>query len=76
MVFVPHGKGGGWHEPPYTEEEEMQLYSQMSRVSRQPRGHPPHPPPDRDRRSAAPGGMRWAAGKTPDLAGRRNLGPL
>jgi hypothetical protein len=30
MVFVPNGKDGGWHEPPYTWEEEMDLYRRMS----------------------------------------------
>jgi hypothetical protein len=30
MVFKRNKKGGGWHEPPYTEEEEMELYRQMS----------------------------------------------
>ena len=26
MVFVRNGKGGRWHEPPYTEEEEFEFY--------------------------------------------------
>jgi hypothetical protein len=30
MVFVPNGKGGGWHEPPFTWEEEQELYRRMS----------------------------------------------
>ena len=30
MVFVPNGKGGGWYEPPYTWEEEMELYRRMN----------------------------------------------
>jgi hypothetical protein len=30
MVFVSSGRGGGWHEPPYTEEEEMEMYRLMN----------------------------------------------
>jgi hypothetical protein len=30
MVFRRDDKGGGWHEPPYTWEEEMDLYRRMS----------------------------------------------
>src|SRR5215475_7326328 len=30
MVFKRCKKGGGWHEPPYTWEEEMDLYRRMS----------------------------------------------
>ena len=30
MVFRRDRKGGGWHEPPYTREEEMELYRRMS----------------------------------------------
>jgi hypothetical protein len=30
MVFVPDGRGGGWHEPPYTEEEEFDFYRRMN----------------------------------------------
>jgi hypothetical protein len=30
MVFRRDEKGGGWHEPPYTWEEEMELYRRMS----------------------------------------------
>jgi hypothetical protein len=30
MVFVPNGKGGGWHEPPYTWEEEMEFYRRVN----------------------------------------------
>jgi hypothetical protein len=30
MVFRRDEKGGGWHEPPYTWEEEMDLYRRMS----------------------------------------------
>jgi hypothetical protein len=30
MVFRKSEKGGGWHEPPYTEEEEMELYRRMN----------------------------------------------
>jgi hypothetical protein len=26
MVFRRDDKGGGWHEPPYTEEEEFEFY--------------------------------------------------
>jgi hypothetical protein len=26
MVFRKDDKGGGWHEPPYTWEEEMEFY--------------------------------------------------
>jgi hypothetical protein len=29
MVFRGDEKGGGWHEPPYTWEEEMELYRRM-----------------------------------------------
>jgi hypothetical protein len=30
MVFVPNGRGGGWYEPPYTWEEEMDMYRRMN----------------------------------------------
>jgi hypothetical protein len=30
MVFRRDDKGGGWHEPPYTWEEEMELYRRMN----------------------------------------------
>ncbi len=30
MVFRKCKQGGGWHEPPYTWEEEMDLYRRMS----------------------------------------------
>ena len=29
MVFVPNGRGGGWHEPPYTKEEEEEFYRRV-----------------------------------------------
>lgn len=29
MVFVPNGLGGGWHEPPYTKEEEEEFYRRV-----------------------------------------------
>jgi hypothetical protein len=30
MVFRRDKKGGGWHEPPYTPEEEMEFYRRMN----------------------------------------------
>lgn len=30
MVFRKSEKGGGWHEPPYTWEEEQEFYRRMS----------------------------------------------
>jgi hypothetical protein len=30
MVFRKDEKGGGWHEPPYTWEEEMEFYRRMN----------------------------------------------
>ena len=30
MVFRRDDKGGGWHEPPYTWEEEMEFYRPCS----------------------------------------------
>jgi hypothetical protein len=30
MVFRKSNGRGGWHEPPYTKEEEMELYRRMS----------------------------------------------
>lgn len=30
MVFLPNGPNIGWHEPPYTWEEEMEFYRRMS----------------------------------------------
>jgi hypothetical protein len=30
MVFRRDEKGGGWHEPPYTEEEEFEIYKRIS----------------------------------------------
>jgi len=30
MVFRRSGDGGGWHEPPYTEEEENEFYRRIS----------------------------------------------
>jgi hypothetical protein len=30
MVFRRDEKGGGWHEPPYTWEEEMDIYRRMN----------------------------------------------
>jgi hypothetical protein len=29
MVYKKDEKGGGWHEPPYTKEEEMDMYRRM-----------------------------------------------
>lgn len=33
MVFVKTKHGGGYYEPPYTPEEEAELYRRMARVS-------------------------------------------
>ena len=30
MVFVPDEKGGGWHEPPYSWEEDMEFYRRVN----------------------------------------------
>ena len=30
MVFKKCKQGGGWHEPPYTWEEEMEMYRRMN----------------------------------------------
>jgi hypothetical protein len=30
MVFVSNGRGGGWHEPPHTWEEETEFYRRMN----------------------------------------------
>lgn len=30
MAFRRDDKGGGWHEPPYTWEEEMEFYRRMN----------------------------------------------
>ena len=30
MVFRRSDDGGGWHEPPYTEEEEFEFYKRYS----------------------------------------------
>jgi hypothetical protein len=56
MVFVPDGKGGGWHEPPYTWEEEMEFYRRMNAgpqtIYRGPKKAADKPAPEKDDDSA------------------------
>jgi len=40
MVWVPNGPKGGWREPPYTEEEEMEMHRRYDRPMTIYRGQP------------------------------------
>lgn len=41
MVRVRHANGGYYHEPPYTQEEEADLYARMANVKAFTRPAPP-----------------------------------